>query len=59
MGEEKLQALLQAVASGVTTPEHGVEQLRHRPFENLGGTQFEVGTVDSFVGIVSPSSQGV
>ena len=33
MDKEELQALLLAVASGVTPPEQGVEQLRRRPFE--------------------------
>jgi len=37
----ELQALLQAVASGTTTPEQGVEQLRHLPFEDLGFAQVD------------------
>jgi len=41
MGQEELQALLQAIASGVTTPEQGVEQLRHLPFEDLGFAQVD------------------
>ena len=41
MSEDELQALLQAVASGVTTPEQGVERLRHLPFEDLGFAQVD------------------
>lgn len=41
MGQEELQALLQSVASGATTPEQGVEQLRHLPFEDLGFAQVD------------------
>ena len=36
MGKVELQALLLAVASGVTAPEKGVEQLRRHPFEDPG-----------------------
>lgn len=32
----RLQALLQAVAAGQTTPDHALEQLRNLPFEDLG-----------------------
>ncbi|SJZ61514.1 hypothetical protein SAMN02745119_01132 [Trichlorobacter thiogenes] len=34
MDQEELQALLQAIASGATTPEQGLEQLRHLPVED-------------------------
>jgi len=32
----RLQALLEAIAAGATTPADGIEQLRHLPFEDLG-----------------------
>jgi len=41
MGEEELKALLHAVASGATTPEEGVELLRHLPYEDLGFAQVD------------------
>jgi NCAIR mutase (PurE)-related protein len=41
MVQEELQALLQAIAVGETTPEQGVEQLRHLPFEDLGFAQVD------------------
>jgi NCAIR mutase (PurE)-related protein len=41
MGEEELKAILQSVATGVTTPEEGVEQLRHLPYEDLGFAQVD------------------
>lgn len=41
MGEEEVQALLRAIASGLTTPEQGMELLRHLPFEDLGFAQVD------------------
>lgn len=38
---EELQTLLQAVAAGTTTPEQGLERLRHLPFEDLGFAQVD------------------
>jgi len=38
---EELQELLQAVAAGATTPEQGLERLRHLPFEDLGFAQVD------------------
>lgn len=41
MGEEEVQALLRAIAAGSTTPEQGLELLRHLPFEDLGFAQVD------------------
>lgn len=38
---EDLKALLQALAAGTTTPEHGLERLRNLPFEDLGFAQVD------------------
>ncbi|HZR81349.1 MAG TPA: nickel pincer cofactor biosynthesis protein LarB [Candidatus Binatia bacterium] len=36
MSPERLRALLERVASGTLTPEAGLEELKHLPFEDLG-----------------------
>jgi NCAIR mutase (PurE)-related protein len=41
MGEEELKAILEAVAAGTTTPEEGLERVRHLPFEDLGFAQID------------------
>ncbi len=41
MGEEQLKILLQAIAEGGLSPEEGLEQLRHLPFEDLGFAQVD------------------
>lgn len=41
MGEEELKAILKAVAAGTVTPEDGLEQLRHLPYEDLGFAQVD------------------
>ncbi len=41
MDEEHLKTLLQAIAEGGLSPEEGLEQLRHLPFENLGFAQVD------------------
>jgi len=41
MGEEELKAIFEAVAAGTTTPEEGLERVRHLPFEDLGFAQID------------------
>lgn len=41
MGEEHIKTLLQAIADGRLSPEQGLEQLRHLPFEDLGFAQVD------------------
>lgn len=41
MGEEQLKILLQAIAEGGLSPEQGLEQLRHLPFEDIGFAQVD------------------
>lgn len=41
MGEEHIKTLLLAIAEGHLSPEQGLEQLRHLPFEDLGFAQVD------------------